>query len=102
MSGPDASAPHLQPPEFEPLPTLAPAHREISLHCARKDGREVVTMRCVEEGIEYVIECDVYPVSGLRVEPLRPGPYRFATEIEAKGFVDEAVRVLTYLGCDIS
>ena len=91
----------LGPPEFEPLPTLTPAHREISTNTARKDGREVVTMRCVEEGIEYVIECEVYPVGGLRIEPLRPGPYRFPTEIEAKAFVDEAVRALTYLGCDV-
>jgi len=90
------------PPEFEPLPTLKPTHREISLHTARKDAREVVSMRCVEDGMAYVIECEVYPVAGLRVEPLRPGPYRFQTELEAKAFVDEAVRALTYLGCDVT
>ena len=49
-----------------------------------------------------MIECDVYPVDGLRVEPLRPGPYRFTTRAEADAFMDEAGRALTYLGCDVS
>jgi hypothetical protein len=75
---------------------------ELAVRSARKDGRQVVTLRCVDEGGECVVECEVYPVSGLRVEPLRPGPYRFANADEAGAFMDEAVQALTYLGCDVS
>jgi hypothetical protein len=50
----------------------------------------------------FAIECDVYPVNGLRVEPLRPGPYRFPTRADADAFIDEAVKALEYLGCEIS
>jgi hypothetical protein len=75
---------------------------ELDRRSARKDGREIVTLRCVDEGGSFVIECDVYPVDGLRVEPLRPGPYRFATREQADAFIDEAAKALTYLGCEIS
>jgi hypothetical protein len=90
--------------DFPTLRSVAPtgAERELSLHCARRDGREVATLRCVERAGQYLIECEVYPVSGLRVDPLRPGPYRFTTEGDARGFVDEAVKVLAYLGCDVT
>lgn len=75
---------------------------ELSLHTARKDGREVVRMRSVDEGGSCVIECEVYPLSGLRVEPLRPGPYRFSSQGEADAFIKEAVLALTYLGCEVA
>lgn len=75
---------------------------ELDRRSARKDGREIVTMRCVQADGKFVIECDVYPADGLRVEPLRPGPYRFATRDGADAFIDETVKVLTYLGCDVS
>jgi hypothetical protein len=74
---------------------------ELDRRSARKDGREIVTLRCVDLGGAFAIECDVYPVDGLRVEPLRPGPYRFATRDEADAFLDEAMRALTYLGCEV-
>jgi hypothetical protein len=41
-------------------------------------------------------------VDGLRVEPLRPGPYRFGSRAEADAFIAEAVRALEYLGCEVS
>lgn len=88
------SEPALQP---EPL-----TGAELDRRSARKDGREIVTLRCVEAGRGILIECDVYPADGLRVEPLRPGPYRFATREDADAFIDEAVRALTYLGCEVS
>jgi hypothetical protein len=78
------------------------AAAEISVHSARKDGREVVRLRSVDQGGPCVIECEVYPVSGLRIEPLRPGPYRFESRTDADGFVKEAVLALTYLGCDVA
>lgn len=75
---------------------------ELDRRSARKDGREIVAMRCVETDGVFAIECDVYPAGGLRVEPLRPGPYRFATRTDADAFIDEAVRALEHLGCDVS
>jgi 5-carboxymethyl-2-hydroxymuconate isomerase len=75
---------------------------EVGRRSARKDGREVVALRCVDTGVNgFVVECDVYPVNGIRVEPLRPGPYRFATRAQADGFMDEAAKALTYLGCEL-
>ena len=75
---------------------------ELDRRLARKDGREIAALRCVAADDGFVIECDVYPADGLRVEPLRPGPYRFPTRGEADAFMDEAVLALTYLGCEIS
>lgn len=75
---------------------------ELALRSARKDGREIVRLRYVEEASSFLIECEVYPVGGLRVEPLRPGPYRFATRTEADGFIRETVTILEYLGCDVT
>jgi hypothetical protein len=75
---------------------------ELDRRSARKEGREIVTLRCVEADGAFVIECDVYPADGLRVEPLRPGPYRFPTRAEADAFIDETVKALTYLGCDFA
>jgi hypothetical protein len=86
-------------------PALEPealAGNELDRRLAHKDGREIAALRCVEAGGSFVIECDVYPADGLRVDPLRPGPYRFPTRDEADAFMDEAVRALTFLGCDVS
>jgi hypothetical protein len=75
---------------------------EVDRRSARKDGREVVALRCVDTGASgFVVECDVYPVNGIRVEPLRPGPYAFATRAQADAFLDEATKALTYLGCEL-
>jgi hypothetical protein len=86
-------------PAFQAEPLLG---EELDRRSARKDGREIVAMRCVQSGGAFAIECDVYPADGLRVEPLRPGPYRFATRADADAFIDEAVRALEHLGCEIS
>jgi hypothetical protein len=73
------------------------------VHSARKDGRQVVTMRLIEgAGGETVVECDVYPVDKMRVKPIKPGPYAFASRREADRFVEETSRALEYLGCDTS
>jgi hypothetical protein len=69
---------------------------------ARKDGRQVVMLNRSETGGEIVVECEVYPVNSLRVEPIRPGPYRFQTEEEANAFIEETGRALEYLGCAVS
>jgi hypothetical protein len=86
-------------PAFQPEALLG---QELDRRSARKDGREIVAIRCVESNGAFAIECDVYPVDGLRVEPLRPGPYRFATRAEANAFIDEAVTALEHLGCEVS
>lgn len=75
---------------------------EVDRRSARKDGREIVALRCVELHGGFTIECDVYPADGLRVEPLRPGPYRFGTRSEADAFIAEALKALEYLGCETS
>jgi hypothetical protein len=75
---------------------------ELDRRSARKEGREIVALRCVQANGGFAIECDVYPVDGLRVEPLRPGPYRFASREEANAFIVEAVRALECLGCEVS
>ena len=72
------------------------------LRSARKDNRELVRMRYVEETGTYLVECEVYPLGGLRVEPLRPGPYRFGTRDDADTFIRETVTILEYLGCDVT
>ena len=74
--------------------------RPVTSRVARRDGRQVANLRSVEANGEAIVECEVYPVSGLQVEPLRPGPYRFATREEASAFIDEAMQALTYLGCE--
>jgi hypothetical protein len=76
--------------------------RSSRVRTARKDGRQVVTLRRSEADGQVVVECEVYPVNSLRVEPIRPGPYRFETEQEANAFVEETGRALEYLGCSIS
>jgi hypothetical protein len=72
------------------------------VRAARKDGREVVVLRCAAENGGWSVECEVYPLAGLRVEPLRPGPYQFADDRQAETFLNEAVLALTYLGCEVS
>jgi hypothetical protein len=74
---------------------------ELSVRTARKDGREVVSLRRVGQDGAYAIECDVYPVGALQIDPLSRGPYRFESLTEADAFLDEAVRALGYLGCDV-
>lgn len=76
--------------------------RELGLCSAKKEGRQVVSLRSFERGTEFFVECDVYPVTGLSIEPLKPGPYRFRTEDEAKLFMSEAAQALTYLGCEVA
>ena len=75
---------------------------ELDRRSARKDGREIVALRCVELLNGFTFECVVYPAVGRRGEPLRPGPYRFGTRAEADAFIAEATKALEYLGCEIS
>ena len=76
--------------------------QELALRSARKDGRELVRLRYVEDQTGFLVECEVYPMGGLRVEPLRPGPYRFGTREDADTFIRETITILEYLGCDVT
>jgi hypothetical protein len=76
--------------------------RSSRVRTGRKDGRQVVTLRRADVDGQIVVECEVYPVNSLRVEPIRPGPYRFDSEEAANAFVEETARALEYLGCSVS
>jgi hypothetical protein len=69
---------------------------------AEKDGQRVVILRRYEGNRATVVECDVFPVDAMRIEPLRPGPYVFTGPELAVRFVDEVLLSLEYLGCSIS
>ena len=75
--------------------------RELFVRQAIKDGRTVVALNGFELAGECVIQADVYPVTGLGLEPLSLGPYTFATVDEAVGFTEEALLALEYLGCSV-
>jgi hypothetical protein len=79
----------------------APGGPELWLRQARRDNQPVVSLRCMSAGDRFEVTCEVYPVDRITVEPLRPGPYLFATMREAEEFTDEATLVLEYLGCEI-
>ena len=69
---------------------------------ARKEGRQVATLRRLALGAQFIVESDVYPVGTMRVDPMRPGPYIFATREEANAFIEQAIQALEYLGCEVS
>jgi hypothetical protein len=75
---------------------------ELAVRAARKENRDIVRMRYVEDADGFLVECEVYPIGGLRVDPLRPGPYRFETRDDADSFIRETVTILEYLGCDVT
>lgn len=75
--------------------------RDLLTRHAKRGTQHVASMRCVERAGQVLVECEVYPVDSLRVEPLRAGPYTFAAEQEARRFLDEATLALQYLGCDV-
>jgi hypothetical protein len=68
----------------------------------RKDGRPVVRMRCADYGTEWIVECDVYPVDELSVEPRVAGPYVFDSARAAKSFVETSQIALQILGCEVA
>jgi len=68
----------------------------------RKDGRPVVRMRCSDYGSQWIVECDVYPVDQLEVEPRSAGPYVFGSAQEARSFVESSLVALQVLGCEVA
>lgn len=94
----------LEPEPYAPPVAAPPAAppQERAHRTARREGRQVASLRCLETSGEFLVECEVYPVSTVTVDPLRPGPYRFGSMQDANGFLDEAVLALKYLGCDVA
>jgi hypothetical protein len=88
-------------PNLEPGANGSPA-REVAVRSAKKEGRRLARIRCLDRGRDVIVECLIYPASSLQVEPLRPGPYVFPSAAEATRFVDEIVLALEYLGCEIA
>jgi hypothetical protein len=79
--------------------TVAAVSQLVS--AVRKDGKPVVRLRCSDYGSEWVVECDVYPVDELSVQPRTAGPYVFGTAQEAKSFVETSLMALEILGCEV-
>ena len=69
---------------------------------AKKEGRQVATLRRLALGSQFIVESDVYPVGEMRVDPMRPGPYFFATREEANAFIEQTTQALEYLGCEVT
>ena len=69
---------------------------------AKKEGRQVATLRRLALGSQFIVESDVYPVGTMRIEPVRPGPYIFGSREEAAAFIEETTLALEYLGCEVS
>ena len=67
---------------------------------ASRDGHRVALLRCYD-GMDgtTVVEAEV---SANGNEPVKRGPYRFATAPEAFRFVQEATLALQYLGCTVT
>lgn len=61
-------------------------------------GREIMVVRCVADDDGYRVDCEIRPAASARPEPLRPGPYRFATAVEANAFVGDVIRTLRRRG----
>jgi hypothetical protein len=95
-------------PEPKPQPPAAPspvggrAVDDDFTRTARKDGRQVVTLRRLMLGNQFIVESDVYPVGTMKIDPVRPGPYVFGSRDEASAFIEETTLALEYLGCEIS
>ncbi len=82
--------------------TVAGAQRELFVRHARKDGRSVAVLRAVDHGDSCVVEADVFPIGSTNGgDPVRPGPYTFASAADATQFVTSAVEALMVLGCDV-
>jgi hypothetical protein len=86
-------------PENPPAPAEPSQQQDL---VAEKDGKRVVILRRYEGARGAVVECDVYPVDTMRIEPLRPGPYLFTSPEPASRFIEEVLLSLEYLGCTIN
>lgn len=61
--------------------------------------RVIATIRCYDDQSGTAVEAEVMPAGA--AEPIRRGPYRFASAHEAFRFVQEAMLAFEYLGCTV-
>ena len=73
---------------------------ELYVRHARIDGQSVALLRAIDEGDRCIVEAEVWP-DGADTKPDRPGPYVFASPVEATRFVTHAVEAFIALGCDV-
>ena len=66
---------------------------------ALQGDRVIATLRCYDDPAGTSVEAEVLPPGA--TEPVRRGPYRFASAHEAFRFVQEAMLAFEYLGCTI-
>lgn len=84
------------------LPAQSTPGRELYVRHARKDGRSVVLLRAIDQGVQCVVEVDMWPAGdGHRDAPEKAGTYTFPAPPEATRFVTDAVEALIALGCDV-
>lgn len=84
-----------------PLLPAPAAHGWAATRTARtREGQTLVELRATEEKGTWVVACDVQPTRP-GAEQVSRGPYVFASENEARRFVDEAALALEYLGCEV-
>jgi hypothetical protein len=67
---------------------------------ALKDGRRVALLRCYDAAGATMVDAEIVPVGSH--DPVRRGPYRFASATDAFRFVQEALLALQYLGCSVA
>ena len=66
---------------------------------AVQGDRVIATLRCYDDAAGTSVEAEVLTPGA--TEPVRRGPYRFASAHEAFRFVQEAMLAFEYLGCTI-
>jgi hypothetical protein len=66
---------------------------------AVQGDRVIATLRCFDDAAGTSVEAEVLPPNA--AQPVRRGPYRFASAHEAFRFVQEAMLAFEYLGCTI-
>jgi len=90
---------HGADPLVQQAPSGPDAAQQDVVVRVEKDGKQVVILRRYDGARGAVVECDVYPIDTMRIEPLRLGPYLFPASEPASRFVDEVLLALEYLGC---
>jgi hypothetical protein len=74
---------------------------ELYVRHARLDGRSIALLRAVKEDEQVVVEAKVWPKNAAEGSVVEPGPYVFASPVEATRFVTHAVEAFIALGCDV-
>jgi hypothetical protein len=83
-------------------PAQATPGRELYVRHARRDGRSVVLLRAIDQGVQCVVEVDVWPAGDARpYASEKAGTYTFPAPPEATRFVTDAVEALIALGCEV-